>query len=98
MMKILQNMSCLQGHKLVKRLMLAAFVCLNVLIGLILMWLTTAYYETFWKKLEEMKRDRNELQKRLEQKVQQGQVSYITSPQTGVSILCYISSVYYCIF
>ena len=54
--------------------------------------------ETFWKKLEEMKRDRNELQKRLEQKVQQGQVSYITSPQTGVSILCYISSVYYCIF
>ena len=28
-----------------ERLMLAAFVCLNVLIGLILMWLTTAYYE-----------------------------------------------------
>ena len=34
-----------------ERLMLAAFVCLTVLIGLILMWITTAYYETFWAKL-----------------------------------------------
>lgn len=39
--------------------MLAAFVCLNVLIGLILMWLTTAYYETFWKKLGDQEGDAN---------------------------------------
>lgn len=30
-----------------ERLMLAAFVCLTILIGLILMWLTTAYYKMF---------------------------------------------------
>ena len=30
-----------------ERLMLAAFVCLTTLIGLILMWLTTAYYKMF---------------------------------------------------
>lgn len=39
--------------------MLAAFVCLNVLIGLILMWLTTAYYETFWKKSGDQEGDAN---------------------------------------
>jgi len=42
-----------------ERLMLAAFVCFNVLIGLILMWLTTAYYETFWKKLGGQEDDAN---------------------------------------
>ena len=42
-----------------ERLMLAAFVCLNVLIGLILMWLTIAYYETFWEKLGAQGHDPN---------------------------------------
>ena len=42
-----------------ERLMLAAFVCLTVLIGLILMWLTIAYYETFWKKLGDQEHDGN---------------------------------------
>ena len=42
-----------------ERLMLAAFVCLNVLIGLILMWLTIAYYETFLEKLSGQEHDPN---------------------------------------
>ena len=49
----------LARSKVGERLMLAAFVCLTILIGLILMWLTIAYYETFWEKLGDQKHDAN---------------------------------------
>ena len=44
-----------------ERLMLVAFVCLTILIGLILMWLTTAYYKMFWKKVYSTKTARKSL-------------------------------------